>query len=345
MKHTLVAAMFAAAALSLGAADGLFKKAVPVWLAEPEAVGDAQTVPFGKWIGLDETDTTLRIASDRPVRISFEWKLVGWIPGDGMAHDFPIIGGRGAHELRLVCDAKAKWLVAEVWRANGEVLTYTGDPNARPGPTLNSWFQKMVPSEDDPSKMVPKGVPPAEVKAAVAGLAEGFAPKTSLFPFKHKGDRHWLYHVVPGKDATFVSGVRARGIPSASIRCNRPGVLVVKWGEKPGESARVDSKKEGGCSFFVNAPQVFDRIVFTAESGEFELSDVGCTTLIDFDLGCSSLATSDAKLNAEFADARMMNDRARVDELFRKALGLKSVDKAAKVVTIDDSILPGGSLV
>ena len=126
MKHTLMAAMFAVAALSLGAADGLFKKASPVWLAEPEAVGDAQTVPFGKWIGLDETDTTLRIASDRPVRINFEWKLVGWIPGDGMAHDFPIIGGKGMHELRLVCDAKATWLVAEVWRANGEVIVFKG---------------------------------------------------------------------------------------------------------------------------------------------------------------------------------------------------------------------------
>ena len=246
MKHTLMAAMFAVAALSLGAADGLFKKACPVWLAEPEAVGDAQTVPFGKWIGLDETDTTLRIASDRPVRINFEWKLVGWIPGDGMAHDFPIIGGKGMHELRLVCDAKAKWLVAEVWRANGDVIVFTGDPKTKGGLTMNSWFSKQVPSKDDPSKMVSKGVPPVEVEATVAGLAEGFAPKTSLFPFKHKGDRHWLYHVVRGKDATFVSGVRARGIPSASIRCNQPGVLVVKWGGKPGESARVEAKKEGG---------------------------------------------------------------------------------------------------
>ena len=341
MKHTLMAAMFAVAALSLGAADGLFKKACPVWLSEPEAIGDAQTVPFGKWIGLDETDTTLRIASDRPVRINFEWKLVGWIPGDGMAHDFPIIGGKGMHELRLVCDAKAKWLVAEVWRANGEVIVFTGDPKTKGGLTMNSWFSKQVPSKDDPSKMVSKGVPPAEVEATVSGLAEGFAPKTSLLPFKHKGDRHWLYHVVRGKDATFVSGVRARGIPSASIRCNQPGVLVVKWGGKPGESARVEAKKEGGCSFFVNAPQVFDKLVFTAESGEFELSDVGCTTLIDFDIGCSSLATSDAKINADFADARMMNDRSRVDALFRKALGLKSLDREAKVVTIDPTVRNG----
>ena len=36
MKHTLMAAMFAVAALSLGAADGLFKKACPVWLSFPD---------------------------------------------------------------------------------------------------------------------------------------------------------------------------------------------------------------------------------------------------------------------------------------------------------------------
>ena len=338
MKQTLVAAMFAAVALSLGAADGLFKKAVPVWLAEPEAVGDVQTVPFGKWIGLDETDTTLRIASDRPVFVSFEWKIVGWIPGDGKTHDFPIIGGRGAHELKLVCDAKAKWVVAEVSRANGEVLTYTGDPKKAGNKTFNSWFSKQVPSEEDPSKKVSKGVPPAEVEATPGQLVEGFAPKTSLLPFKCETGRRWLYQVAAGQKTAFSSGAEARGIPSASIRCCKPGTLVVTWGKKPGESAKVVATKEGGCSFFLNEPQVFDKIVFSAESGEFELSDVGCTTLIDFDLGCSSLATSDAKLNAEFANARMMNDRARVDALFRKALGLKSVDKVAKVVTIDPTV-------
>lgn len=332
--------ILALAAFSLEAAEKVFEKATAVWLAEPDAAKGEQSIPFGKWILLDESDTTLRIASDRPVRINFDWQFVGWIPGDGKAHDFPIIGGKGMHELRLICQTDATYLMAEVRRANGDILTFTGDPKTSRY-TVNSWFNKTVPSPEDSSKTISKQVPPVEVSAKVTSLVDGLAPKVSLQPFKCESGRRWLYRVSDGKSVAFSSSAKVRGIPSASIRCYRPGVLEVKWGKTSAESVKVEAKKEGGVSFFLNDPQIFSRLVFTAKSGEFELSDVGCSSIIDFDLRNSSLSTSDAKINAKFAESRAMNDRVKINALLRQALGLKKIDVASKIVSIDPTIKNG----
>ena len=148
MKKLIAAFCVSMAVISLSAAECVFKKAQGVWVQEAELAKASKCIPFYKWISLDESETILRIASDRPVKVNFDWKQIGWIPGDGKAHDLPLFAGKGAHCLDLYCASDAKWLRAEVVRADGKVLSATGSDNS----AIVSSFSKKVPDPENPGK-------------------------------------------------------------------------------------------------------------------------------------------------------------------------------------------------
>ena len=77
MKKLLIATCVGIAAIVLNASESVFMKAQSVWLSDVSAVKQAKTAKIGKWIVLDESETFLRIASDRPVKVYFEWSQVG----------------------------------------------------------------------------------------------------------------------------------------------------------------------------------------------------------------------------------------------------------------------------
>lgn len=343
MKKLLIATCVGIAAIVLNASESVFMKAQSVWLSDVSAVKQAKTAKIGKWIVLDESETFLRIASDRPVKVYFEWSQVGWIPGDGKAHDLPIFGGKGFHPLDFDCAADATWIRAELVNANGKVLVATGDRKTLDVGVFDSRVSKEIPDPDKPGKMKRVGVPFVVVKAPESALAPGLASRAPFTPFKSStGKSRWLYRAAAGEKLVFKSAAKVLGVPSAFVFCNKPGSMIVKWGEKSNESVKVKSDKEGGTS----GPVVMDAfnidtLEFIVESGEFEVSDVGCRTILASDLALCSLTTSDQAINAEFLAARAANDRAKIDELFRKALGLKYIDKKAKVVAIDPTVRNG----
>ena len=138
MSKLIVALPAAMLALSLSAADAVFKKASPVWFADKAALAKAKTVNIGKWMGLDEQQTYVRVASDRPVKFHFSWAYVGWIPGDGKAHDFPILNGKGAHEFKLEIPADATYVCAEAYKADGTVIAYTAEKHENGSQAIRS---------------------------------------------------------------------------------------------------------------------------------------------------------------------------------------------------------------
>ena len=341
MKKTVTVVSVALATLVLGAAEAAFRTATPVWFADREALAKAKTVAIGKWMALDEQPTFVRVASDRPVKFYFSWKFVGWIPGDGKAHDFPILCGKGMHEFKLEIPSDATYVCAEARRADGVILAATGLKVDPAWAALKSWFSKKVADPVFVGKEKNETIPLVAAAARTFALAEGLAPKAGFAPFKSADGKRWLYHAKPGKPLVFKSESACRGLPAATIHCNAPGALVVKWGKGPADQARIESAEKGGVGIVKMDPAVFDTLEFVCEKGAFELCDVGCTTLVDLDLSCSSLSTSDAKTNDAFARARMMNDRAEVRRIFARALGLKSVDVAKKTVTIDPTVRNG----
>jgi len=330
-----------AGCVGAAAAETAFRMARPMWFADREALAKAKTVSVGKWMALDEQATSVRIASDRPVKFFFSWKFVGWIPGDGQAHDFPILCGKGMHEFKLEIPADATYVCAEVRRADGAILAATGDAVEPKWATLKSWFSKKVADPVFVGKEKSENIPLVPVAARTFALAEGLAPKAGFAPFKAKDGKHWLYHAKPGKTLVFKSDAAVRGLPSATIHCNAPGALVVKWGKGPGEQQRLETVEKGGVGITQMDPVVFDTLEFVCEKGAFELCDVGCTTLVDLDLSHSSLSTSDQAVNDAFARARTMNDRKAVRKLFETALGLKAIDVAQKTVAIDPTVRNG----
>ena len=327
MKRLLLALTAVAA---LAAPAEAFKKASPVWFADKAALAKAQTVTVGRWLSLDEQQTFVRVASDRPVRLFFSWQYVGWIPGDGKAHDFPLLNGKGMHELRLEVPADATYVCAEAHTADGTLLAWTAEKQESDATDIRSWFKRG----DETIPLV------AAAKRTFA-LAEGLACKPSLVAFRPPAGKHWLYQLQAGKSMAFTSTEKVKGVPTASIRCNKPGTLLVKWGEKPSERTKIVCEKEGGAPFLVVDPIAFDKLEFLVEQGQFEVKDVGATTFVDLDLSLSSLAASDTKLNAAFAAAKAANDRERAFCILTKALGVTRIDKANKVFAFDPTVKNG----
>ena len=308
----------------------IFKKARPVWFADTSALAKAKTAELATWLRLDEQPTFVRVASDRPVRFNFDWTLVGWIPGDGRAHDFPILSGKGAHYLSLEAAADATFVCAEAYRADGSVIACTTAADGGAEKPLASCLTKDG-----------KSVPLKGVSRDGFTRTDAFACQPSLVAFKSSTGKHWLYQLEQGKSVIFTAAEKVRGLPTAGIYCNEPGTLVVKWGERPSEQARIVCEKEGEAGFKVIDPVVFDKMTITVERGQFEVNCVGATTLTDLDLALSSLTTSDAKLNTAFTAAKRANDRVKAFDLIKKALGITKFDRQGKVLAFDPTVRNG----
>ena len=341
MKRLIAAVCVSMAVFALSAAESVFKKAQGVWVQEPELAKASKSITFNRWIGLDESETILRIASDRPVKVNLDWNQIGWIPGDGKAHDLPLFGGKGVHCLDIFCASDAKWLRAEVVNADGKVTVATGDEAVTKTRAIVSCFTKKVPDPENPGKEKSVPVPAVVVKCPESALAPGLAPSGSFAAFKCTEGKHWLYRATEGKKLVFKTEEKVCGVPSASIYCSKPGSITVKWGKNPDESRKITCEKEGGANFVVMDAYKIDTIEFIVDKGEFELINVGCHKNIDSDLLLTSLVTSDQKLNAEFLAARDANDRDKVNALIAKSLGLKGIDKKAKTITIDPTVKNG----
>ena len=307
-----------------------FLKAVPMWFADAEALSKTKSVAVGRWIALDDRQTFVRVASDRPVRVHLSWQFVGWIPGDGKAHDFPLTNSRGMHELRLEIPSDATYVCAETHKADGRPIAWTGERHESGAADIRSMF-----------KNGDESVPLVAAAKRTFALADGFACKPLPVAFNPPDGKHWLYQLEPGKPMVFTSAEKVKGVPSAFIRCNRPGTLLVTWGEKSSERMKIVCAKEGVADFTVVDPVVVDRLEFLVEAGQFEVKDVGATTFIDLDLSLCSLAASDARLNAEFAAAKAANDRAKALDIIKQALGITKLDRANKVFAFDPTVKNG----
>ena len=341
MKRLIAAVCVSMAVFALSAAESVFKKAQGVWVQEPKLAKASKSITFNRWIGLDESETILRIASDRPVKVNLDWNQIGWIPGDGKAHDLPLFGGKGVHCLDIFCASDAKWLRAEVVNADGKVTVATGDEAVTKTRAIVSCFTKKVPDPENPGKEKSVPVPAVVVKCPESALAPGLAPNGSFAAFKCTEGKHWLYRATEGKKLVFKTEEKVCGVPSASIYCCKPGSITVKWGKNPDEIRKITCEKEGGANFVVMDAYKIDTIEFIVDKGEFELINVGCHRNVDSDLLLTSLVTSDQKLNAEFLAARDANDRDKVNALIAKSLGLKGIDKKAKTITIDPTVKNG----
>lgn len=307
-----------------------FERGCPVWFADKAALADVRQVTIGKWVTLDEEPTFVRVASDRPVRFHFSWRYVGWIPGDGKAHDFPILNGRGKHEFKLEIPSDATYVCAEIYKRDGTRLAWTAETHESGDTNIRSWFRKNG-----------AAIPLVAAEARAFACAEGFACRPSLLAFAPPADRHWIYRLEPGRPFVFSSSERVKGVPTASVRCNEPGVLLVKWGDAVSEQVRVVAEKAGDVGFTVHDPVVFDRLEFIVERGRFEVFGVGATTLVDLDLALSSLVTSDQKLNAEFAEAKSANDRTKAFGILKRALGVTRLDKENRIFALDPTVKNG----
>ena len=341
MKKLMIGAAAMVAAAMVQAAEPVFRKASPVWFADKEALSKVQTVNIGKWVALDEKPTFVRVASDRPVRFHFSWQYVGWIPGDGKAHDFPILNGRGMHEFKLEIPSDATYVIAEVYKADGTLLAWTAEKHESGATDIRSWFSKKVPDPEKPGEMKNQTIPEVNCAPRAFALADGFACKPSLAAFAPPNGKHWLYQLEPGKPMVFKSAKKVKGIPTASVRCNEPGTLLVKWGEGADRQRKIVKEKAGGADFAVIDPVEFDHLEFLVEKGQFEVTGVGATTLVDLDLSLSSLASSDAKLNAAFAEAKAANDRVKAFGIIDKALGVTKIDRENKVFAFDPTVKNG----
>ncbi len=89
---------------------------------------------------------------------------------------------------------------------------------------------------------------------------------------------HWIYRLKDGNSFTFAARSVCRGFPSASFYCVRPGSVKVRWG---GREQTIVGDKEGYVPFDPVALTTTDSIEFVSEGGEFELTDVGFTTVRD----------------------------------------------------------------
>ena len=335
MKKPIMFITVLAAAFTLNAAEALFKQAKPIWIADKSAIADAKTVKFWKWVGIDERKTVIRVASDGTYKVRFEGKLSGYGDEKGKVGEFQLVSGKGAHMVELEVDANANYIIAEMLDADGKVI---GQTSAKGQGYFHTAVQ--VPAKVD-GKEVKEEAELAVLKDMKLEMSERPAPAFGMTAFKPTGKKHWLYRLFGGKSFTFVSSGVQRGFPTANFYCVKPGTVTLKWGAKSDEQAEIVFTKEGGKGFSTMKPFATDKLVFSADQGEFEITGMGVQTLVDGDLAQSSLACSDPKLNGEYAKAKRMSDRKAINKIYRKALGLKSIDEAKKTITIDPTVRNG----
>ena len=148
----------------------------------------------------------------------------------------------------------------------------------------------------------------------------------------------WLYFLKDGKKLVFRANGTYRGFPTASLYCVKPGSVTVSWG---GRKMTVKGEKPGGVSFSPVVLADADSIEFASESGVFELSGVGFTTVADSATAAMSFASSDARRNVSFTEAKRVCDLAKMAAVAHEGIGLKSIDEKSKTVTIDPTVRDG----
>ena len=142
----------------------------------------------------------------------------------------------------------------------------------------------------------------------------------------------WLYFLKDGKKLVFRANGTYRGFPTASLYCAKPGSVTVSWG---GRKMTVKGEKPGYVAFSPVVLANADSIEFVSESGVFELTGVGFTTVADSTTAAMSFASSDACRNASFTSAKRVCDLAKMAAVAHEGIGLKSIDEKGKTVTID----------
>ena len=103
----------------------------------------------------------------------------------------------------------------------------------------------------------------------------------------------------------------------------------------------LSGTKPGGVNFSPVALTNTDFIEFTSIDGEFEVTAVGFTTVAEKKVSSMTFASSDARLNSDFAAAKRISDMAKMTAVAHKGIGLKSIDEKAKRVTIDPTVRNG----
>ena len=213
------------------------------------------------------------------------------------------------------------------WTAGGSEPTYFRLVDGK------GWRAARFFSEASPHGMVAWAVPASNAeKVRVSENVIGSAR------FLCTEGRHWVYRLKAGKTLVFRANGKYRGFPSASLFCVRPGKVTVRWGAR---AMTLVGTEEGGVPF---APVVLtdaDTIEFACEGGEFELTDVGFTTVADAATVATTFASSDARLDGAFAAAKRINDRAKMTAVVREGVGLKAIDEKAKTVTVDPTVRNG----
>lgn len=188
------------------------------------------------------------------------------------------------------------------------------------------------------SEATPHGIEYKVLSAAEAANVKVSDTVLGSAKFSCTEGSRWLYKVKDGKKFVFKADGTYRGFPSASIYCAKPGSLRVKWGDR---SMTLSGTKPGGVNFSPVALTNTDFIEFTSIDGEFEVTAVGFTTVAEKKVSSMTFASSDARLNSDFAAAKRISDMAKMTAVAHKGIGLKSIDEKAKRVTIDPTVRNG----
>ena len=223
---------------------------------------------------------------------------------------------------KIVVDGKLQG-----WTRGGSEPTYFKVVSGK------GWRFSMLTSE-----ATPHGIEYKVLSAAEAANVKVSDTVLGSAKFSCTEGSRWLYKVKDGKKFVFKADGTYRGFPSASIYCAKPGRLRVKWGDR---SMTLSAAKPGGVDFSPVALTNTDFIEFTSIDGEFEVTAVGFTTVAEKKVSSMTFASSDARLNGDFAAAKRISDMARMTAVAYKGIGLKSIDEKAKRVTIDPTVRNG----
>ena len=223
---------------------------------------------------------------------------------------------------KIVVDGKLQG-----WMAGGSEPTYFKVVSGK------GWRFSMLTSE-----ATPHGIEYKVLSAAEAANVKVSDTVLGSAKFSCTEGSRWLYKVKDGKKFVFKADGMYRGFPSASIYCAKPGSLRVKWGDR---CMTLSGTKPGGVNFSPVALTNTDFIEFTSIDGEFEVSAVGFTTVAEKKVSSMTFASSDARLNGDFAAAKRISDIAKMTAVAYRGIGLKSIDEKAKRVTIDPTVRNG----
>lgn len=207
------------------------------------------------------------------------------------------------------------------WMAGGDAPEYFRLVSGK------GWRYSTLVSEASPHGIGVKVLPADEAaKVKVSDIVLGSAK------FNCDEGRKWLYRLNGGKRLVFKANGTYRGYPTASIYCKKPGSIKVSWGDREMTLVKTNA---GAVAFAPVALTDADAIEFGCENGEFEVSGVGFTTVADSATAATEFTSSDARLNESFTAAKRLCDREKMAAVVCEGLGLKSIDEAAKIVTVD----------